>query len=230
MKKAVFTDLDGTLLKGFITIDFVEYLHNKKLFNENAYLAQKKLMQRYVSGEIEFVPWLQEWANVWGNGICGLKKKVVLDESKIFFSKFKKNIYPSSIDLVEVFHKKGYLVVGVSVGVIETADLVKSFLGLDEVFASKVEVKKGVYGDKVITDFQTENGKENAIRSFCVLNNILLENCIGIGDNVHDKQIFDLMGKNIALNPSKDLLPIAEKKGYLIANHTNVLEKIKSLL
>ncbi|MFA6064553.1 MAG: haloacid dehalogenase-like hydrolase [archaeon] len=228
MVKAVFTDIDGTLLQGFITIDFVEYLHKKDLFSEASYLQQNKLMQMYKLGQIEFVPWLKEWANIWANGISGLKQETLEAEAKLFFPSFKHKIYSTSKELVKSFQNEGYLVIGISVGVFETAVLIKNFLGMDYVFASQVEVKNGRYVPRVVTDLQSEAGKKKAIESFCKLKKISLKDSIGIGDTIHDKQIFDLTGKKIALNPTPSLIELAKKEGYLLANHENILGKISS--
>jgi len=229
-KKAVFTDIDGTLLEGFITVDFVKYLWEKGLFDNKYFIEQKELMDEFKLNKIDFVSWLKKWAIIWAKGVKGKKEADILFAAKEFFVNFKKNIYPSSKELVTLFHNKGYVVIGVSVGVVEAINLVKSNLNLDYVLASKVEIKNGVYSDKVLTNFHSKEGKQFAIFSFCKENDIDLSYSIGIGDTVHDEQIFEIVGKRIALNPTKELVSVANDKGYLIANHEDILEKIKSFI
>lgn len=230
LKKAVFTDIDGTLLKGFITIDFVEYLFQNNLFDKSAYVKQKELMLAYKTGKIEFVPWLKEWAGIWALGLKGKKQKDILLAAKIFFPSFEDKIYPSSMKLVKKCHEKGYLVIGVSVGAIEAIDLVKDYLGLDYTFASQLLLNNGVYEDKVVTSMHTEEGKLKAILDFSVEMDIDLKSSIGMGDTPHDLQMLDLMGKKVALNPNEDLLDVAKKENFLVATYGDIIEKIDFLL
>jgi len=229
-KKAIFTDIDGALLKGYITINFVNYLYAKGMFPQFSYDKQKELMLEFKKGKMTFVDWLEKWGEIWGNGIKGQNKSDIESAANLFFPSFTPNIYRSSKELISLFHKKGYIVVGVSVGVIETASLVKQYLGLDAVFASITEVKNGVYTNKVLTNLQTREGKQSTIKQFCAQNKINLSDCIGIGDSEHDEQIFEIVGKSIALNPNSNLLGIAGKKGYLVATQSNVLDKVSGLL
>jgi HAD superfamily phosphoserine phosphatase-like hydrolase len=229
MVKVVFTDIDGTLLKGFITVDFVSYLYKNNLFDKNAYEKQLQLMTDYKNGSIGFVPWLKEWAIIWGAGIKGKKQSEILEAANIFFIFFKNKIFPSSKKLMNIFHKKGYLVVGVSVGVMETAELVKEYLGLDYIIASQAEIKNGFYTGKIITNLHTSDGKKLVIEEFCNLVRVDLNESISIGDTMHDLQLFNIVKKKVALNPNKELLKYAKQHNFLVCTHSNILKKINEL-
>ena len=43
--KVVFTDLDGTLLDGFVTLDLVDYLYKEGFFDSFQYKQQLTLMK-----------------------------------------------------------------------------------------------------------------------------------------------------------------------------------------
>lgn len=230
MEKAVFTDIDGTLLKGFITIDFVKFLYEKQLFDEVAYSKQNELMKEYKNGKIAYVPWLKEWENIWAFGLNGKKQKNVLLAAKEFFPSFRSRVYASSIDLVKRLHEKGYLVIGVSVGAIEAINLIKDYLGLDYAFGSELLVNRGVYSSKVISTMHTEDGKLKTIINFSSEKKIDLGSSIGMGDTSHDLQMLDLVGKKVALNPDEAMLRTAKERGFLTATHENILEKIEQLL
>ncbi|MCX6804188.1 MAG: haloacid dehalogenase-like hydrolase [Candidatus Diapherotrites archaeon] len=229
MNKIVFTDIDGTLIKGFITIDFVKYLWSKELFDSESYALQENLMQLFKQNKIDFFDWLSKWAKIWGTAMNGKPQKEIISAANAFFPLFKTNIYGSSKELINVFHENGFFVIGISSGIIETATLVKQYLGLDEVWASKLEVKNGVYSSKVVTQLHTTDGKEKAIIDFCKTNAINLSDSVGVGDNLQDLQIFNLTKRNIALNPSPDLREYALKNNFIIATNEDVLDKIKSL-
>ncbi len=227
MIKAVFTDIDGTLLRGFITLDFVEFLHKNNLFSAGAYLNQKKLALKYKEGSISFQDWLIEWSKIWGAGIKGQQSKEINESAKLFFELFMPKIYSSSIELVKLFKSKGYLVIGVSAGIIEVQNLVKEYLGFDYVFASESEILNGVYSGRVLTKLHTDKGKKEKLLNFCLEKKIDLSESIGVGDTQHDVQMLELLGKKIVLNPNKELLTVAEDKSYLVADYTNIIQKIR---
>jgi phosphoserine phosphatase len=227
--KVVFTDIDGTLLEGFVTIDLVEYLHSKQLFNDIAYLRQRQLMSDFKKGGVSFSDWLQKWAELWGEGIKGQSEKEILSAAEDFFPSFTNKLFSNSKKLVQLFHSQGYFVVGISVGVIEAANLVGQELGLDFIIASKTEVKNGVYTGRILTQLHSETGKSNAVKKFAKQHGSNLAKCIGVGDTPIDEQIFLLTGKKLALNPNKDLLEVARKKEYLIATNEDVLHKVSIL-
>lgn len=230
LSKVVFTDIDGTLLKGFITINFVEYLYKKNIFNKVQYSKQMKLMALFKDGKISFLGWLKKWASIWGEGIKGKKKKSIQYHANKFFPTFLSNIYPSSKELINYFHEKGYVVVGVSVGVEEVDLLVKKYLGLDYLLSSSVSTKGGVYTSKVKTRLHLKNGKKLAVLSLFNKDKVNFSACIGIGDSEFDEQFIDLMGKKIALNPNKKFLESIFKKNYLISNYGSILTDIKKII
>jgi phosphoserine phosphatase len=130
---------------------------------------------------------------------------------------------------MNIFHKKGYLVVGVSVGVMETAELVKEYLGLDYIIASQAEIKNGFYTGKIITNLHTSDGKKLVIEEFCNLVRVDLNESISIGDTMHDLQLFNIVKKKVALNPNKELLKYAKQHNFLVCTHSNILKKINEL-
>jgi len=227
MNKCVFTDIDGTLLKGFITVDFVEFLYKSGLFDQMAYQNQKNLMGAFKSSQIDFDSWLVEWAKIWGKGICGQKQTEIKKAARLFFPSFESNFFSSSKELVEVFQAKGYIVIGVTAGVVEVASLVKEHLNLDYVIASEVKLKEGVYTDQVTTHLHLPNGKKEAVLDFCATHDVSLKESIGIGDSMLDVQIISLMGLKIALNATIDLSKFGSQNGYLNANDNTILDLIK---
>jgi len=226
LSKVVFTDIDGTLLRGFITLDFVNYLYENGFFDSIQYQKQIDLMNLFKIGAIDSLIWLKRWASIWGKGIKNKSEVTLAKKARTFFKNYSK-FYPSSKNLVKYFHEKGYLVVGVSVGVIEVDELVKKYLNLDEVISSKVEVKNGLYTGKVITKLHTKFGKKNSVLSYSKINAVKLSNCVGIGNSLHDVQFIDLVGLKIALNADSVLLAYASQQNYFVMDYKSVLNDIK---
>ncbi len=58
MKKAIFSDIDGTLSSGYISLEFLEFLHGKKLFSSIEFEKSLKMAQDYKNGSLSYMGWL----------------------------------------------------------------------------------------------------------------------------------------------------------------------------
>jgi phosphoserine phosphatase len=220
-------DIDGTLLKGFITFEFAEYLHGKKLFKDESYQSQLALMETFKKGKINQSEAVSSWLNFWGEGLAGFKQEEILSAATDFFEIGKKLFFPSSQKLVSKFKDKNYVVVGVSAGAIEMMSLVKDYLGLDYMFASELEVIDGIYSSKLKTNLHDKGGKEMILDKFFKEKDIDSNNSFGFGDSINDLGIFEKVGVRVALNPSNSLLDFAKKNEFIIATKDNVLNLVK---
>ncbi len=236
-KKLAILDFDGTLSKGYISMDFMEYLnqHNPHLYNHGVYGDQQKLLNNLEKGEINYEKWIELWANLWAEGIyCNLKKE--MDRlAEDFFTKFKKNIYPSSYKLVKILKANGYYVVLLSVGSYEVISLAGKELGVDEVIATRCQIyeKHGgekIYTDKLITGLHLPGGKKKALEKILKREEFSLEESLAAGDSEEsDLEVLKMVDIPIALNPHIKLRIFAEERGWHIADHTSVLDLVKKI-
>ncbi|MCK4327792.1 MAG: haloacid dehalogenase-like hydrolase [Candidatus Diapherotrites archaeon] len=228
--KLAFTDIDGTLLEGFISVGFVDYLVQKGVVKPEYGEAQDNLMQRFYCGGVEYLPWLAEWCGIWAKALTGLRQDDIISESKAFFELFKQNIFPNSKALVGLLHENGFKAVGISVGALEAQERVAEELGLDQVFATTVGVEGGAYTGSITSDLHSADGKERLIKRLLEENNVGKSVCLGFGDTLHDSQIFLNVGKPMPLNPNPALEELANQNGWTVARDSDVLEKVRPLL
>ena len=152
MKKFLFTDIDGVLVPGFISLDFSKHLFKKGIFSKMYYLKQGNLVKQFLNKQASLDYTVSEWLNLWGQGIKGFSVELINDEAEHFFKKYEKKVFPSSLTLIEKFHSKGYKVLGVSAGVSEVMGPLGRYLNMDYIFASKLNVVDGNYSSEFLTN------------------------------------------------------------------------------
>ncbi len=229
-KKVVFSDIDGTLSEGFIILDFINFLKKDGFISNEFYSNQLSLTKDYKNGVISYFDWLEKWGISLANELSGKKQSVLISKAKKFFPEFLGKIPSSSKDLINYFHEKGYLVVGITAGLFECSSLIKDYLGIDILFASVIKANNDVYCNQMETDLNKPNGKEKLIKKFCEKNGVSLDDCVGLGDSMQDYEILKLTGKKIAVNPDSGLKKIALENNILISNYSNILMDIKKLV
>lgn len=229
--KAVLTDIDGTLVEGFISVEIIRHLCRKGILSQSTSERLEAIMAALAKNEMGYLNWLQDWCKTWAEGIKGLKQSLIEQEAELFFeSEFKAKVFSSSKPLIERLKGKGYHVLGLTVSPVEAIKPLRNYLGLNEAFGTIVETNNGIYTGKILTDLQTRHGKKDLIQKLAREKDLDLKNSIGLGDTHHDLQIFESVGKPVALNPNKKLQEIAREKNFLQATHENILEKIALVL
>jgi len=230
MKKIAFCDFDGTLSKGFISMDFLDYAHGRKLYLQQSYDEQMKIFSQMKKKEMSYGAWCKRWGEVWAEGLEGQHESLISRHAREFFQQFRKNIYPSSYPLVKELKKSGYIVIAVSLGSYDVVSLAAEELGMDECYATRLEFKDGICTGKLATGIHMPGGKEIALKAIAKEKDVPFSSCIAIGDSASDMEMLSLAGVAIALNPTPDLLKAAKQKGIPFFTHENVLEGIKNFL
>lgn len=229
VRLAVF-DFDGTLSRDYISMNFLDYIFERGLYSKKSYDEQMNLLARLKKAEITYDNWCEKWAEVWALGLKGQNAEEVRKCALDFFETFKKNIYPTSYEIIKHFKSEDYKVIFLSIGAVEVISLAARELGVDEVYGTELEIKKGVYTGKILTDFHRENGKEKFLREF--LKGKSYDESVGFGDSDSDVGFMALLKKQIALNPSPKMEDSCNKNGWHVfrLNERGVVDKIKKII
>ncbi len=228
LNKAVYMDFDGTLSDDDISIEFMNFLFENKLYSEDCYSEQSRLIEQFENGRIDYVNWNKFWAFYWGNGLKGQREDVINSAAVDFYPLFRKNVYPSSFELVKEFGDKNFHRVIVSVSAYEVIRVACEDLKADDSIATECEIIDGVYTGKVLTDFHLPEGKEIAIREYIKGTNLFLDQSVAIGNAKMDGGMLSMVGTAIASNPSEELRLLAQQRGWHIRDHTNILDLVKT--
>lgn len=228
--KIAFCDFDGTLSKGFISMEFLDYVYKQKIYSRQNYEKQIELYIKAKDKKLSYEYWCKRWGEEWAAGLKNQPYNLIKEQAKEFFKQFKANIYDSSYELIKRLRETGYYVITISVGAYDVVNLAASALGMDECYATKLKFKEGTCTGKLATSIHIPGGKEKTIKKIVKEKNVPFENCIALGDSASDMEMFELVKKPIALNPTSELLKLAEQKGIPCFSHENVLERIKNIL
>ncbi|MCX6800586.1 MAG: haloacid dehalogenase-like hydrolase [Candidatus Diapherotrites archaeon] len=227
--KAVFSDIDGTLSSGFITVDFIRHLAEKGILKKEPFGRHERLMQSYKEGKIKYIDLVPKWSRSVADCLDGLPVEEAKRLARDFFEEWKgKNIYKSTKPLVKLLHEKDYLFLLISAGWEELAGLFAEEIGADSFSGMKIRTSNTKITNFIENELYLEKGKAEEIQALIKKYGIDREKTMGMGDSIQDKAIFENVKKPIALNPSKELLAKAEKKGWYIGTHENVLEMMEN--
>jgi phosphoserine phosphatase len=230
LKKVAFTDIDGTLVDGFSSIDFVYFLYKKKVVSEEYYFKQKKLVGSFLKGVIDFDKGVKDWLNLLNVELVGVESNFIKKLALEFFKEYRKKIKPSSKELVNFLKSNGYYVVGISSGLEEVNSLISGELKFDVLFCSKMKKTGDFYSKGFLTKIHLKNHKKDFVNSFVNENGVFLENCIGFGDSIQDYGFLSIVGTPVALNPDKKLLDLAKKKKFFIATSEDVISMVNNII
>lgn len=97
----------------------------------------------------------------------------------------------------------------VTAGPIQVAKIIGDKFDFDKAYGSRYEVKDKMFTGNIIKHLGA-SGKLDSLISYCNKNNILLNECISIGDSDSDLELFKKCKKSIAINYSDVLVGKAD--------------------
>ena len=222
MKKAVFSDLDGTLAKGFLTVDFIRWLAKKGVLKKEPFALHEKLMREYKEGKTKYIDLVPKWSQSVAECFAGIEEKALKRLAGEFFKEWEKNIFPSTKPLVSLLHEHGYRFFLISAGWDYLVEKTSEEINADGFRAMKITVENGKFLPILGNELFSEKGKGREIKK--IIRELKIAKTMGFGDSIKDAAIFKSVKKPVALNPSEELLEKAKKENWYIADHKNVLE------
>jgi phosphoserine phosphatase len=210
--KAVSFDMDGTLIRN---TDSVRYLC---MLNNNLDELER-IRRREDDGGIS---WIEA---------DYLKAKLIkgLDLADVKNNFVKSIRLIRNIDRVLLFLKARQIRSAlITSGPTQVADILGAKFGFESVYGSEYEVKNQKFTGRIKTHLG-DDGKLNCLTEFCTRSDIVLENCVAIGDSESDTAVFKECGRSIAINYSDALRGMASE--YIITDDLyDIMNILKSWL
>ncbi len=228
MRKAALFDFDGTLSSGYISMEFMDYLHGRGVYNDAAYREQRRIYGLQRSGAMTYDEWVERWGELWAEGLKGKGVAEVADCAKEFFKSFGHNIYRESRELVSLMAAAGFMSVVVSAGAYEVVSLAAADLGISQVYATRLEARDGVYTGSIETPMHLPDGKERMLSKLAGMFDY--GGSYAFGDSVADASMLAMVGNPIALNPGAALREMAERRGWKVLYKNGVVSGIDAAL
>jgi HAD superfamily hydrolase (TIGR01490 family) len=228
---ASFFDLDGTLVKGSMLLEFSRYLTKKGLFRKEIFEKIDNCFKLCLENKMNYRDLVLTIPGLYSNIVRNLEVEVIRKEANNFiYSYTKEFLQPYTKELVKLM--KGYgITIGISGSPFEVVDHLRKILDFDIVYGTTVEIADGIYTGKIKQNMAIKETKETILEKLISENKIDLNKSFGFGDTIQDLSILSKVGNPVVLNPDQELLSIARKNNWIIfSSEDDVVEKIKKVL
>jgi HAD superfamily hydrolase (TIGR01490 family) len=227
--KTVFSDFYGTLSKGRISSEFLDFLYERKLYPEDFYQVQKNLVEYYNKKNISYTDYMLIWGELWARGLKDKRVEAIDEAAKDFYPSFGDSIYPFAFEIMQIFKEKDYNRVLVSAGADEVVRLAAKNLEMNDVLATKCKISKGKYTGELSTKLHLPEGKENAITKYIEKHNINLSQSVALGDSEHDKCMLEIVPNQGVINPTEVFGTYAKRRFWKVLTRDNIVEWARGL-
>ena len=228
MKKVAIFDVDGTIFRSSLLIEFVEALIAENVFpkeSRQAYdVAYRRWLNRtgsyenYIAGVIEaFMRYLK---GVSYNDFDRIGKQVV--EAN------KGKVYRYTRDLVKKLKLKGYFLLAISQSPKGLLDDFCKRLGFDKVYGRFYELGPSDKFTGEVVDLHLIANKANIVRRAVAKEKLTLKGSVGVGDTEGDVPMLELAETAICFNPNAKLYRFAKLNGWkVVVERKDVIYEIK---
>jgi HAD superfamily phosphoserine phosphatase-like hydrolase len=210
--KFAFFDLDGTLVKGFCSMEFMKYATDNGLYSRRIISEQERASDDFLTGKISYHEWCEKWGNLWAKGFAGQRRTDVQRAMGTFFEGYKINIFDGAKDLVNAWKEREYTPVIVSTADHDLASKFARELGIKHYYGTQIHTETCVLKDYLDTNLHMPNGKEELVKRISEG----AESTAGFGDSVGDEGFLRLVQYPHAINPAPGLEEIAKAEGWPI--------------
>ena len=207
---AALFDFDGTIIAGYsATVFLQDSLAQGELRGEEL-VELTRALTGFGLGSMGFSALMAVHAQY----LAGKEEKTyIANAERLFRKKIARLIYPETRKLIEAHRAKGHTIAIISSATPYQVLPAAQDLDIDHVFATELEVKKGVFTGGVIKPTCFGQGKVVAAETLASLTGADLDNSCFYSDSTDDIQLLEHVGRPVTLNPRKKLKKVtAERK------------------
>lgn len=231
-KLAIF-DIDGTIFRSSLIIEFVNALIENNIFPKSAYKKTEKEYQAWLKRKGGYDKYIKKVVDVYFSYIEGTKKDDVDKVVRRMLVSEREKVYRFTRDLIERLNKKGgYYMIAISGSPIYAVRKFAKFMGFNMAFGTENIVENGIFKKQTKNKYFSREYLEKlpVLIEYLDVNNINpdWEKSMAIGDSEPDIPILNKVGFPIAFNPSSGLAKYAKRKKWkIIVERKNVIYDIK---
>ena len=206
----VLFDLDDTLLSGDTEGEWVKYMLNSGMIQDDSFLEQMTIFtQNYRNGILNIF----DYSNFLLGPLHGIEENAMRDKFKEFSKEVVGRLSDATTDHLLNKHASDKCLI--TSGTLSF--LVKEIsneLGIDDYFGTEAEVKEGSYTGKVFGHPNFSEEKVRRIKDW--IGSQSFELIYAYSDSIHDLPLLEFSDCPIAVNPDDRLLEIAQSNGWNI--------------
>ncbi len=229
-----FFDIDGTLTEGFTIVSFAEFLAGNGFFAGSSWAKMQNDLKTYgtsAKDDLAYRKFAIDLVDHYAEGLAGQGQDGVALQSEKFFKQailgqikgYK--VLPFSKNLVDVIGLRA-ITIAISGSPLESLIPLKRYLGFQELRATTLEKRNGVFTGSVLVNLAIDAAKEQVLSEYLELN-IDTQNSFAFGDSPHDLPLLGAVGNPFVLGNNLVLRQIAEERGYeLLLQGDRVVENV----
>ena len=214
-RKVAFFDIDGTIFRWSLFIDYVEKLIEKGILPKNLKDSYKKEYQAWLNREGSYEDYLKAMIQAFDENIKGVHIKDFELAVKEALQGREKRVYVFTRDLISKLKKQNYFLVAITRSAKIAADIFAKSLAFDKVYGVRFEVDdKGFFTGKIL-DKEIFN-KGAIVKRAVEKENLSLKDSYAVGDTDSDIPMLELVENPIVFNPNSKLFNYAKDKKWTI--------------
>lgn len=214
MRRAVFFDIDGTVVACQTQKKLSEFMYDSKIIHFRHVI---QIFLWYVGYGLGFFKETVGVRKIFYRFFSSEKKEQI---DALILKSYEARVRPflrkSFQPLIMEFKKQGYVIVAVSGTLQQFCDLIKKEFDMDYVFGTKLCVKEGFYSGDWEGAILEGSNKARFVLKFARENDIDLQKSICYADSGTDISSLELFGRAIVVAPDRKLMREAKKKGWEI--------------
>lgn len=219
MKKkniAAFFDFDGTIYHGLVAFDIFMFAFRNRIMSFSEMVKLSQLSYYYMLDKLNLADRVSINERMYKK-IKGLKSKVLFESASEKYFSYNKNkkFYADILDIIKWHAKKGHRIVVVTSTIKEIVSPARKWIRIDEIIATEVETKNGIYTGTVKI-LPVGQNRPNVIKDYCKKYDIDLSRSYAYSDHFSDIPLLESIGNAIVTGPDRRLRAYAMKKGWKI--------------
>jgi phosphoserine phosphatase len=221
MKKKYITiwDIDKTLYKGYVIIDFGKYLEDIGYFEKNFSSRVDESLRRYQEGTVSYDSFAKSVYTIYGDNIFNKNQFEILQLSKVFWETSISNLYKASLGIYKLLNSMGSDHVAISGSSFESLYYLLDKLGFSKMKATEYETVEGNYTKKIVSTLASHSDKSRLSERVLNQKN-KYEVTIGLGDNYADLSFLELVDYPIIIGTKDtDLMMWGESNEVFIVDN-----------
>jgi putative phosphoserine phosphatase/1-acylglycerol-3-phosphate O-acyltransferase len=204
-------DFDGTLISGYSATAFLRDQIARGELSPADLVQLTQAATRFGIGSLGFSALMAVHAQY----LAGRSEEAYIANSERLFRRaIAKLIYPEARQLIEAHRAKGHSIAIISSATPYQVLPAAKDLGVDNVYATDLEVVDGCFTGGVVTPTCFGEGKVAAAEAFTEAHKTSVDHCFFYSDSTDDIALLEAVGHPVVLNGSRQLRGIATEKHW----------------
>ncbi len=214
-QKVAFFDIDGTIFRWSLFIEYTEMMIEEGVFPKSATEEYQKEYELWQNREGSYEDYISALIAVFDKYIAGVKVEQFQNIVERAVQKRAGRVYRFTRELIAELKEQGYFLVAISHSAKMAVDIFTDKYGFDKVYGVMFEFEDGRFSGKIlnrelifdkgkIVERVFEKEKERLTR----------KGSLAVGDTASDIAMLRQVERPIAFNPNKELFDEAKSRGW----------------